>query len=700
VSTPDPETPNAAGRDEETPYVPPAKAYQRPVVESPVVERPVVERRSATPSASSSEPTQALPVVVGTVPAPQPPAAQPSAAQPPAAQPSAAQPPGVQGPAGATAPHGSWPGAPAGGSGSTPPPLLGELVGDGQPSRVPKALLGLGIGVVVLAGLYTSAQWVYADRVPTGTQVAGVEVGGLTREEAVRELESGLAARAREPMRITAGTAQATLDPAAAGLRFDARATAASLTGFSFDPSRLWAHLFGGQDAHPVVDVDQATLDAAVAGLAESLATDPVDGTVSFVGGQPVATPATEGSTVVPDAAAQTLAQGWLRAAGPFELPTEPVAPAITQEETDAALAQAKQIISAPVTVAVGGQSPELPTDALATVASFQPVDGALQVVFDGGTLVTAVVDRTSDLLAEPEDAHFEFHDGAPVVVGGAPGSTIDPAALAAAVQEAALGTERTAAVELTERAPERSREALEALGVTEVVASFSTPLTSEPIRTKNLHRGAELLTGTLVKPGEVFSLTEALSPISLANGYFAAGIISNGLHTQGVGGGLSQMATTTFNAVQLAGFEDVEHRPHSVWFRRYPPGREATIADGSLDMRFRNNSPYGAVMQSWLEGGELHVQIWSTRHFTVDQRSGDKTNIVPTTPIHKSGPGCEPYPGGEAGFSITNYRTVRRGDTVVIDEKFSWTYKPDNPVICDPPAAPPEAAAPDAGGQ
>ncbi len=696
MSTPDSETPDAAAENpEETPYVPPVKAY----------ERPTVERRSVVPPASSSEPTQALPVVVGQVAAPQatPPAQAPPAQTPPPAQaspfPTPAQPWHVQAPPGVVPPP-SQPSA-----GSTTTPLLGGLVGDGQPSRTPKALIGIGVGIVVLAGLYTGAQWLYADRVPTGTQVAGVDVGGLSRDDAVRELTAGLNARAREPLRITAGTAQTTLDPAAAGLTFDAEATADRLTGFSFDPGRLWNHMFGGADAQPVVDVDQARLDAAMTGLADTLATDPVDGTVSFADGQPVATPATDGSTVDPDAAAQVLARRWLVEPGPFELATEPVPPAITQEETDAALAQAQQIVSGPVTVTVGGQNPELPPEALAAVASFQPAEGTLKPVFDGDALVTAVLDRTDDLLAEPEDAHFEFHDGVPVVVGGEPGSTLDAAALAEAVQTAALGTERSATVELVERAPENGREALEALGVNEVVASFSTPLTSEPIRTKNLRRGAEMITGDLVKPGEVFSLTEALSPISLANGYFAAGVISNGVHTEGVGGGLSQMATTTFNAAHKAGFEDVHHQPHSVWFKRYPAGREATIYEGSIDMKFRNNTPYGAVLQAWVDGGELHVQIWSTPYFTVELIPGTPRNIVPTTPVHKSGPSCEPYPGGEDGFTITNRRVVRHGDEVVIDEEFTWTYRPDNPVVCDPPPAPPapegaEPPAPDAGGQ
>ncbi|MGH3589272.1 MAG: VanW family protein, partial [Pseudonocardia sp.] len=290
------------------------------------------------------------------------------------------------------------------------------------------------------------------------------------------------------------------------------------------------------------------------------------------------------------------------------------------------------------------------------------------------------------DLLTEPDDAHFVFKGGKPVVEGGEQGTTLDPDATADAVGKAALGDERTAPVKLVERDPERTAEALEDMGVKEVVSKFSTPLTSEPIRTKNLERGAEILTGTLVAPGETFSLLDTLAPIDESNGFVAAGVVSNGEHVDAVGGGLSQMATTTYNAGYFAGFDDAGHQPHSYWFSRYPAGREATIYVGAIDMKFTNDTPYGAVMQSWVSGGELHVSVWSTEYYDVTTSKGDKQNVVPATAVHKTGSGCLAYPGGNDGFTITNYRKVSHGGKVVKDESKTWTYKPDNPIVCDPP--------------
>ncbi|QDW63939.1 VanW family protein [Oerskovia sp. KBS0722] len=578
------------------------------------------------------------------------------------------------------APEGAAPDAPT--DGGSP---LDGISGDKAPSRLPKVALWAGIGVVVLGGLYTGAQWFYSDKVPPETTVAGVSVGGLDTTAATAALEKGLGGRAAEPITLQAGTSTTTLDPAAAGLAFDAQATADELTSFSMSPVQLWKHVFGGTDEEPVTTVDDKKLEAQVTELKARLALEPVDGNVVFTDGQPVATQAQDGAEIVEDESIEIISTSWLTGSDPLDLPTSPEAPAVTQEETDAALVQAQSVVSAPVTVAVGGQQAELTPDVLASAAAFNPTDGALQLTFDGPTLLEAVVAGTDDLLDEAADAKFVFVNGAPVIEGGEPGTTIDPAALSSAVTTAALGTERTATVELTQSDPAESVAALEALGVKEKISEFSTNLTSDAQRTENLRVGASKVNGTLVKPGETFSLTDALSPITAAGGYYSAGIVQDGKHVEGIGGGLSQMATTTYNAGFYAGLEDVEHRQHSYWFSRYPAGREATIFVGSIDMKFKNNTPYGVLMQSWIGGGQLHVAIWSTKYWTVEESSSGKQNVVEPTTVTHSGPDCVPQAKGNAGFSITTYRKLLLEGKVVKEESDRWTYKPDNQVVCGP---------------
>ena len=257
---------------------------------------------------------------------------------------------------------------------------------------------------------------------------------------------------------------------------------------------------------------------------------------------------------------------------------------------------------------------------------------------------------------------------------------------LAAAIAAASVSDDRTARVALVATDPAQSTAKLQALGITELVSEFSTPLTNEPLRTENLATGAVKITGKLVEPGATFSLTEALGPITAAAGFNEAWVIVNGEHVKGVGGGLSQMSTTTFNAAYLAGFEDVEHTPHSEWFTRYPAGREATLYTGSIDMKFKNTSPTGALLRSWIEGGRLHVAIWGTKYWTVDSSTSGRSGVVAPTTVHSASPTCLPMSAGNPGFSVTVTRTLSLDGAVKETTKKTTRYKPQNAVICDAP--------------
>lgn len=564
---------------------------------------------------------------------------------------------------------------------------LSVFDGDDAKRRWPKVLLWSGLTVVIAAGAYVGAQWYFADRIPRGTTVAGVEIGGLSAADAVDRLETDLGGITTAPVPLTAGEAATTLDPVAAGLTFDAQATVDDLTTFTLVPGRLLTQISGGDAVEPVTVVDEAKLSAATEVLVADLAVPATSGTVSFVDAQAAQTPAVDGTAVVAEDAAETITAGWLSAARPLELATTPVEPEITQEATDAAFAQAERVAAAPVSVTVADQVAEIPVDFLTAAATFTPTEGELVLTFDGAALVQDVVDRTTDLLADSADASFVFVDGAPQIQPGTPGTTLDPVALAAAVQAAALADTRSASVELVASDPAQSSAALEALGVTTQVAEFSTPLTNEPDRTENLRIAAERVTGVLVKPGETFSLTEAIGPFTKANGYKEAHVIVNGLSVDGVGGGLSQMSTTTYNAGFFAGMVDVEHQPHSYWFARYPEGREATLYEGQIDMKWRNDSPYGVLLQSWIADGRVHVAVWSTPYYTVETTTSPRSSVVSPTTEHRTSASCVPQSMGGSGFSVSVWRkvTVTATGEETVNETNTWRYRPQNAVVCDP---------------
>ena len=90
--------------------------------------------------------------------------------------------------------------------------------------------------------------------------------------------------------------------------------------------------------------------------------------------------------------------------------------------------------------------------------------------------------------------------------------------------------------------------------------------------------------------------------------------------------------------------------------------------------------------LNSYIESGRLHVDIWSTPYYKVETRASQKTNIVQPTVTEVKSKNCEPKGKGEPGFKITNTRTVYHDDELVEERSWSWTYKPDNAVKCVDP--------------
>ena len=152
-------------------------------------------------------------------------------------------------------------------------------------------------------------------------------------------------------------------------------------------------------------------------------------------------------------------------------------------------------------------------------------------------------------------------------------------------------------------------------------------------------------------------------------------------------------MATTTFNAMFFAGLKDIEHKPHSFYIDRYPVGREATVAWGSVDLRFENDTPYGVLIKADVTPSTAAAQGSSPSRCT-PRSTG--TSPAPTSDRYNySGAGTRTlrtpdcYPNaGYAGFDVDVTRFFRTPGESELDHKenFHTTYTPSDTVICKPP--------------
>jgi hypothetical protein len=131
-----------------------------------------------------------------------------------------------------------------------------------------------------------------------------------------------------------------------------------------------------------------------------------------------------------------------------------------------------------------------------------------------------------------------------------------------------------------------------------------------------NIQLMADDVDGAIVMPGDTWSINDYVGERTEAHGYVAAGAIINGVpyccdHPANIGGGVSQFGTTMFNAVFFSCLEDVEHRPHSLYFDRYPMGREATLGVPGPDVAFKNNTDSPVLIKTAYTPTSITVKMY-----------------------------------------------------------------------------------------
>ncbi len=142
--------------------------------------------------------------------------------------------------------------------------------------------MALGVGALVLVGGYAAAVVSVSGDVPAGTSVRGVDIGGMTTEQAAATLEEELGDEASAPIPVTAGEATTELDPEESGLAVDWEATASQSTGIILSPITLMDHLRGEVELEPITTTDADALAASLESLAEVAAVEPVEPTIRY----------------------------------------------------------------------------------------------------------------------------------------------------------------------------------------------------------------------------------------------------------------------------------------------------------------------------------------------------------------------------------------------------------------------------------
>jgi vancomycin resistance protein YoaR len=472
-----------------------------------------------------------------------------------------------------------------------------------------------------------------------GTEVAGVDVGGLTKREAVAKLDSLFERQSARPATFVAGghTYSFAANQLAVRPDWSSAVAAAQRAGDGFGPlrgfRRIKARVFGAE-VLPRIAVSNAALEYALRQIAGDVDQQPRNAALVRKGLRFQVVPERTGTRLDRDAAAETIvrALGQLdRTLGATPLPVSVASPQMTAQMLAAPAAKARLAVSQPVTVKAAGRSFRLPRWRLAELLRL-PRDGSTRLAIAGGA-ADAYFHRLSETVGRPpRDAGFAVYGESVQVVPARDGLEVNvPQAAQAILRAATRPTHRVARLTIVHAEPRRSTADALALGIDRRMSSYKTYYSGTADRITNLQLGVKALDGTLVSPGGTFSLNDAIGERTAERGFRSAPVIIGTEYSEEVGGGTSQVATTAFNAAWEAGLRITERHPHSLYISRYQLGRDATVYWPSLDLKFVNDTKSWVLVKGFAESDGISIAIYGGEKRRVDSSA---TPLVVTGPV------------------------------------------------------------------
>lgn len=504
-------------------------------------------------------------------------------------------------------------------------------------------------------------------RIYTGVAILGVDVGGLTPDEALTRLTRELNG--------AAGRTLTFVDPATGqewvktfhelGVTYDlAEALDRALAvGRQGDRLTQWQHQlqtwYYGQTITPAVMVDESAYHQVIEELAAAIDRPPVNAALLVRGSEIASAPSSAGRYLDRGDLFQRISQP-LDALQParLELLVHEVAPPIVTNE--AATAAIRQIISTPVTFyfekPIDGADVLdliLPTERLVEwlrVTYVQNSDGAAEerITLDENLARAWLTDIAPTIAREPQNARFYFDDYTRELVLVAPhvnGRYLDVEATLERLLAQVTTPNRSVPLVVQEVVPAvHANATAEELGIVELVSQATTWFSGSPLeRMQNIARASAQFYGIVVAPGETFSFNRYLGEVSEEMGYERGLIIANGRTIEGIGGGVCQVSTTVFQAAFWAGYDIGERYQHGYRVSYYEndfegrggPGMDATIYSPIVDFTFTNNTEHYLLIENYYNEVEesLTFKFYSTHIGRRVERTVSITNETPPRP-------------------------------------------------------------------
>jgi vancomycin resistance protein YoaR len=527
--------------------------------------------------------------------------------------------------------------------------------------------------VVVLGAAWALDSRAHHGRVVRAVVLAGRQVGGMRPAELTAYVDDLATRYEQASIEVRAPEGGFRSDARELGLTVDRAGTVAGVLAEGREgalPVRVWdwaRHLFGSRRAGVDLQVDQASVTRVVTEK-DPARVPPVepflsirDGRLSGVSGRP-------GRGIEPASVERALARADLgQVPVAVDVRRGLVQPRFRREDADRLAAQGEELAASGFKLQAGPKEATVPPEMLRRWVKSEVADDTLRLVPETGPMAEDLTRLFPGPVVAPVDAGFAVSGTNVSVTPAKAGSgCCAPEAVAAVANALTAAPPPAVSLPLKPIPPRRDEGSARRLGIVEQVATFTTPHAAGEPRVRNIHIIADRLRGTVIGPGQTFSVNAAVGPRTTEKGFVAAPVIGEGNQLEASpGGGISQFATTLFNAAYFAGLEIPEYQMHSLYISRYPFGREATLSYPRPDLKVRNSSPHGILVWPTYTGSSITVSLYSTRWVAEVTQSGQTTA--------ERGP-CK---------AVTTERTRKFTDGRTAVDRFSALYAPEQGVRC-----------------
>ena len=586
---------------------------------------------------------------------------------------------------------------------------------------VSQILAALVTGVTLFLGIIVvwtlGYQLMYAGRIFPGVSVAGVDLSGLTRDDAALKLSQTLSYPITGKILFRDGEKVWVASPAELGMVFDPSSTA----GAAFQLGRsggLFGSLSGQIQARSagvyvpaVILFDQRVATQYLSQISTQINQPLTEASLELEGTNVVAKAGQVGRELKIEATMVYLgAQLQTFTDGEVSLVVREIQPQIL--DVSAQADAARQVLSQPLTLTIQNSTEGDPgpyvydVQVLASLLGVQRVQNGTQtevhVVLNSEGLRNLLNPIKAEVDRAPSNAKFIFNDDTKqldLMEDSKTGRAMDVNASISTINDALFRGEHTVSLVINEAQPKIPGAATgQELGITELIASETSYFYgSSQERIQNIKAAAERFHGVMIAPGEIFSMGAAMGDVSLENGFAEALIIFGGRTIKGVGGGVCQVSTTLFRTVFNAGFPVVERYSHAYRVSYYEmtasgavdnrlAGLDATVYFPLVDFKFKNDSPYWILMETYVNvsARSLTWKFYSTsdgRSVTWDTTG--PVDIVPApSPLFEVNPDLKKNEMKQVdyaanGADVTVTRTVYQNGAVLFQDQFITHYEP-----------------------